>query len=68
MKLILPYPVSSNRYWRSFVPKGWTRALSTTTLDVVAFGDYMTQVEAWAANRGILLGDDAPQVAQRMAA
>lgn len=45
-----------------------TRTLSTTTLDVGAFGDYMTQVEAWAANRGILLGDDAPQVAQRMAA
>jgi crossover junction endodeoxyribonuclease RusA len=27
MKLTLPYPVSANRYWRSFVPKGWTRAV-----------------------------------------
>jgi len=27
MKLELPYPVSANRYWRSFVPKGWTRAV-----------------------------------------
>lgn len=27
MKLVLPYPVSANRYWRSFVPKGWTRAV-----------------------------------------
>lgn len=27
MKLILPYPVSANRYWQSFVPKGWTRAV-----------------------------------------
>lgn len=26
-RLILPYPVSANRYWRSFVPKGWTRAV-----------------------------------------
>ena len=27
ISLTLPYPVSSNRYWRSFVPKGWTRAV-----------------------------------------
>lgn len=27
MKLELPYPVSANRYWRSFVPKGWKRAV-----------------------------------------
>lgn len=27
MKLVLPYPVSANRYWQSFVPKGWTRAV-----------------------------------------
>jgi len=24
--LTLPYPVSANRYWRSFVPPGWKRA------------------------------------------
>lgn len=27
MKLILPYPISSNLYWRSYVPRGWTRAV-----------------------------------------
>ncbi len=27
IELRLPYPLSSNRYWRSFVPKGWTRAV-----------------------------------------
>lgn len=27
MRLVLPYPVSANRYWRSYVPKGWTRAV-----------------------------------------
>lgn len=27
MRLVLPYPLSANRYWRSFVPKGWNRAL-----------------------------------------
>lgn len=23
----LPYPLSANRYWRSFVPRGWDRAV-----------------------------------------
>lgn len=27
--LVLPYPVSANRYWRSFVPKGGKRAIVT---------------------------------------
>lgn len=27
MKIVLPYPVSANRYWQSFVPKGWSRAV-----------------------------------------
>lgn len=27
VKLVLPYPVSANRYWQSFVPRGWTRAV-----------------------------------------
>lgn len=25
--LVLPYPISANRYWRSFVPKGHKRAI-----------------------------------------
>lgn len=33
--------------------------ISTTTLDKFAFGEYMTQIEAWAAGRGILLWDEA---------
>lgn len=27
IRLVLPYPISANRYWRSYVPKGWNRAL-----------------------------------------
>ena len=27
MTLVLPYPVSANRYWRSVVPTGWKRAI-----------------------------------------
>lgn len=36
-----------------------TRPISSTTLDVPAFADYMTQVEAFAAQQGILLGEAA---------
>ena len=35
----------------------YNRPISTTTLDVGQFSDYMTQIEAWAAERGILLGE-----------
>jgi crossover junction endodeoxyribonuclease RusA len=27
IRLVLPYPISANRYWQSFVPKGATRAI-----------------------------------------
>jgi crossover junction endodeoxyribonuclease RusA len=36
-RLILPYPVSANRYWRSFVPKGWTRATVHVTPEAKAY-------------------------------
>lgn len=39
--------------------KSLVRPISSTTLDVPAFADYMTQVEAWAAQRGLLV----PEVA-----
>ena len=41
------------------LPNGETfnRPLSTKGLDVIEFSDYMTQVEAWAAEHGILLGE-----------
>lgn len=43
------------------LPNGeiFNRPISTTTLDVLQFGEYMTQVEAWAAEHGILLGEAA---------
>lgn len=34
------------------LPGGGKRGLSTTTLSVEQFGDYMTQIEAWAAGNG----------------
>jgi len=35
------------------------RAISTTTLDKVAFAEYMTRIEVWAAEHGILLAEAA---------
>ena len=42
------------------LPNGeiFNRPMSTTDLDVVQFGEYMTQIEAWAAGHGILLADE----------
>jgi NinB protein len=34
-----------------------TRSISTRTLDVAEFGDYMTAVEVWAGERGIYLDE-----------
>jgi hypothetical protein len=39
--------------------KNLVRPISSTTLDVPAFADYMTQVEADAASMGVLLGEAA---------
>ena len=38
--------------------KAFTRPISTTTLDKAAFSEYMLQIEAFAAQRGILLGEE----------
>jgi hypothetical protein len=42
------------------LPSGDTfnRPISTTTLDVGQFAEYVTQIEAWAAGHGILLGGE----------
>lgn len=47
------------------LPNGdvFNRPMSTTGLDVVEFGEYMTQIEAWAAGHGILLSDSQERAA-----
>lgn len=37
MKLVLPYPVSANRYWQSFVPKGARRAIVHPSTEAKAY-------------------------------
>lgn len=45
IRLSLPYPVSANRYWRSFVPRGHKRAIVTLSDEAKS---YKSQV-AWMA-------------------
>lgn len=37
--IVLPYPVSANRYWRSFVPRGSQRAIVTRSQEAKAYID-----------------------------
>lgn len=37
MILVLPYPISANRYWQSHVPKGWTRAIVHPSKEAKAY-------------------------------
>ncbi len=50
IELTLPYPVSSNRYWRSYVPRGQTRAM--TVLSDEAKG-YKREVAYLARKQGL---------------
>ncbi len=35
--ITLPYPISANRYWRSFVPRGQSRAIVTLSDEAKAY-------------------------------
>ncbi len=37
IRLVLPYPVSANRYWRSFVPRGSKRAVTVVSDEAKAY-------------------------------
>lgn len=37
IRVTIPYPVSSNRYWRSFVPRGHQRAIVVLSDEAKAF-------------------------------
>lgn len=48
--LTLPYPVSANRYWRSFVPRGHQRAIVTLSDEAKA---YKTEVQWLCKQAGV---------------
>ena len=50
IELTLPYPVSANRYWRSFVPRGHARAIVTLSDEAKA---YKEQVNLLAWQQGV---------------
>lgn len=37
IRLVLPYPVSANRYWRSYVPRGHSRAIVVVSDEAKAY-------------------------------
>lgn len=47
IELTLPYPISANRYWRSFVPKGHQRAIVTLSDEAKAY----KQEVGWLATK-----------------
>lgn len=48
IRITLPYPLSANRYWQSFVPKGATRAIVHLSTEAKAFKKAVVQA-AFAA-------------------
>lgn len=54
MRLVLPYPLSANRYWRSFVPKGWTRALVVPSDEAKAYKKTVARMAKEQGARPIL--------------
>lgn len=44
--LTLPWPVSANRYWRSFVPRGHKRAIVTLSDEAKAYKE-VVNLKAW---------------------
>ena len=44
--LTLPYPISANRYWRSFVPRGHKRAIVTLSDEAKAYKEHVNLL-AW---------------------
>jgi hypothetical protein len=50
IRLTLPYPVSANRYWRSFVPRGHKRAIVTLSDEAKS---YKSQVGWMCKQAGI---------------
>ncbi|WP_043632702.1 RusA family crossover junction endodeoxyribonuclease [Chromobacterium haemolyticum] len=44
IKLILPYPISANRYWRSFTPRGHKRALVVVSEEAKAYKAHVAHI------------------------
>jgi crossover junction endodeoxyribonuclease RusA len=56
IRLVLPYPVSANRYWRSFVPRGASRAITCVSDEAKAYKQDVARLAALAGIRKPILG------------
>lgn len=54
--LTLPYPVSANRYWRSFVPRGHQRAIVTLSDEAKAYKEHVNLLAWQQGVRAPMLG------------
>jgi crossover junction endodeoxyribonuclease RusA len=50
IKLVLPYPISANRYWRTFMPKGFKAPVTTLSQEAKS---YKSQVQWMCKAAGI---------------
>jgi crossover junction endodeoxyribonuclease RusA len=41
IKLVLPYPISANRYWRTFMPKGFKAPVTTVSKEATAYKEHV---------------------------
>lgn len=46
LELKLPYPISANLYWRTYMPKGHKRPITTLSADAKAYKDHVKRVAA----------------------
>lgn len=56
MRLTLPYPVSANRYWRSFVPRGGRRAIVVPSPEAKRYKRDVANLASAAGMRPIAQG------------
>lgn len=56
IELTLPYPISANRYWRSYVPRGCSRAFVVLSEEAKAYRREVGWIARQAGIRSPLLG------------
>jgi crossover junction endodeoxyribonuclease RusA len=56
IRLVLGYPISANRYWRSFVPRGASRAIVCVSDEAKAYKQDVARLAALAGVRKPITG------------
>lgn len=56
IELVLPYPISANRYWRSYVPRGLSRAVVTLSDEAKLYKESVGWIAKKAGVRAPIVG------------